>query len=95
MHRDDILRVDPREFRYRASRLGFRSWPYEMETADHGMHLLDSGYRLSTSDRVNDAAVAAGIVARLKADAGEIIWTGIRIYETKTVQRLLTRKSDS
>lgn len=35
------------------------------------------------------------IVARLKADAGEIIWTGIRIYETKTVQRLLTRKSDS
>jgi len=35
------------------------------------------------------------IVARLKADAGEIIWTGIRIYETKTVQRLLTRRSGS
>jgi len=27
-------------------------------------------------------------LARLKADAGEIIWTGIRNYETKTVQRL-------
>jgi len=35
------------------------------------------------------------IVARLKADAGEIIWTGIRIYETKIVQRLLTRRSGS
>jgi hypothetical protein len=35
------------------------------------------------------------IVARLKADAGEIIWTGIRIYETKTVQQLLTRRSGS
>lgn len=31
-------------------------------------------------------------VVRLKADAGEIILTGIRIREKVTVQRLLTRK---
>jgi hypothetical protein len=35
------------------------------------------------------------IVARLTADAGEIIFTGIRIYETKAAQRFLTRKFSS
>jgi hypothetical protein len=48
----------------------------------------------SVGDAVSIAGVVATLAGWLPAVAAllSIVWTGIRIYETETVQRLLKRK---
>ena len=50
-----------------------------------------------TADALSVVTVVATLVEMLPSIAAlfTIVWTGIRIYETDTVQRLLGRKSDA
>ena len=58
-------------------------------------HHLSEGAKL-TGDIVSVATVLGTLAQWLPAVAAlfTVVWTGIRIYETDTVQRLLGKKKD-
>ncbi len=67
MHRDQISRVDKREFRDRTACFVLGARADEVETADDRMHFFDAGHGLGATDRIAMSRVALSPVLNGKA----------------------------